>query len=175
MTNDRQEPNAEVKGVRPDGGPPPTTLRWDYVVGAVVIVFCAVVYYITTTFDEVPEALSHGVPPTQFPRLILGIMVFLSGLMMYQASHREPKVRKPVPRMVYLSAGLLVLFVVGINTIGTIIPMVLFCVALAVLWGERRYWILAIYAIVFPIAVYFLFTKLLEVRFPRGFLELMLG
>jgi putative tricarboxylic transport membrane protein len=175
MTNDRQKPNADGSGERPGGRSLPHRLRWDYVVGVAIVLFCAVVFAITTTFDEVPRVLSHGVPPERFPRLVLGIMVVLTVLMIYQASRRKPKNRKPVPPMVYLSAGLLVLFVVAISIIGTIGAMVVFCVALAYLWGERRYWVLGIFALVFPAAVYVLFSRLLEVRFPAGLLRSMLG
>jgi len=175
MTDARRQATAEAAGDRPGAGPPPRRWRWDYAVGAVIVLFCALVYAITTTFDAVPLVLSHGVPPERFPRLVLGVMVVLTGLMVYQAGRRAPKVRKPIPPMVYLSAGLLVLFVIAISLIGTIAAMAVFCVALAYLWGERRFWVLGIFALVFPAVVYVLFSQLLEVRFPAGLLASILG
>lgn len=175
MTDDRRTSNTQAAGERSGAGPPPRGWRWDYAVGAVIVLFSALVYAITTTFDTVPLVLSGGVPPERFPRLVLGVMVVLAGLMVYQAGRRPPKARKPIPPMVYLSAGVLVLFIVAISLIGTIAAMVVFCVALAYLWGERRTWVLGIFAVAFPAVVYVLFSQLLEVRFPAGLLVSVLG
>lgn len=137
-------------------------------VGVVILVCCAIVFALTLTFEEVPAALSHGVPPTQFPRLLVGVIAALTLLIMFEGRGQPPVERKPVPRMVYLSALLLVVFVALVGWIGTIAAMILFCIALPLLWGERRYVAMVICAAIFPIAVYYLFSEVMEVRFPAG-------
>ena len=165
MSGDRQETTEQGNGA---ASPAPFRLRGDYLVGGVIFLFCAAVVGITTTFDEVPPILAQGIPPTQFPRLMVGVIAVLAAIMVYQAHGREPKKRKPVPRMVFLSAGLLLAFIAAIEVIGTIAAMFLFCVALPLLWGDRRIVAILIFAAVFPAAVYLLFSNFLEVRFPAG-------
>jgi hypothetical protein len=43
--------------------------------------------------------------------------------------------------------------------------MVLLCLGLPVLWGERRWYAILPFAIGFPTAVYLLFAEVLEVHF----------
>ena len=47
---------------------------------------------------------------------------------------------------------------------------------MCIVWGERRYWLAALIAIVTPITIFLLFDLVLKVRFPRGILtELYYG
>ncbi len=48
MSGDRQESTQQGNGA---GSPVPFRLRGDYMVGGVILLFCAVVVGITTTFD----------------------------------------------------------------------------------------------------------------------------
>jgi putative tricarboxylic transport membrane protein len=150
-------------------------LRGDDHVGAVILVFCAVVVYLTTLFDEVPAMLSQGIPPTQFPRLLVGVIAVLVVMMVIQARTRRDPKKKPVPMVALMTAGILAVFVAAIEWTGTISAIVMFCIALPILWGERRFGWIAAYAVVFPIAVYLLFVKVLEVRFPTGLFKSFLG
>ncbi len=165
MSGDRQESTPQGKEAE---SPAFFRLRDDYVVGGVILLFCAAVVGITATFDEVPPILAQGIPPTQFPRLMVGLIAVLAAIMIYQAHGREAKKRKPVPPMVFMSGGLLLVFVASIEVIGTVPAMVLICVALPLLWGERRIVGILVFAVVFPAMVYVLFSNLLEVRFPAG-------
>ncbi len=137
-------------------------------VGVVILVCCAIVFALTLTFEEVPAALSHGVQPTQFPRLLVGVIAALTLLILFEGRGQPPVERKPVPRMVYLSTALLLVFVALINWAGTMVAMILFCIALPLLWGERKYVPILLCAAIFPIAVYYLFSEVMEVRFPAG-------
>jgi putative tricarboxylic transport membrane protein len=179
MEKERQEPNAEGKEAWSAGTARPSPglqaprlrisrLRGDDYVAALIILFCAVVVGFTTTFDAVPAALAQGIPPEQFPRLLSGVIAALAVVLIFQARKGEPKKRKPVPPMVYKSAALLVVYVAVIEWIGIIPAMILFCLSLPILWGERNYVILGIYAVSFSTAVYFLFSRALDVYFPMG-------
>jgi putative tricarboxylic transport membrane protein len=177
MKKDRQAPSP--RGNVRDSAPPSdqTTrrvrLREDYIVAALILLFSAIVIGITTMFEEVPAALSQGIPPEQFPRLTVGVIVLLALLLAFQAQPRSK--RKRVPTMAYYTAALLVVFVAITDLIGTITTMVLFSLAMPVLWGERRYLLVLTYAMLFPIAVYTLFSQVLEVRFPLGLLGTFLS
>lgn len=42
----------------------------DSYVGVTLLALCAIIYWLTTGFAEVPAILSQNVPPTFFPRLV---------------------------------------------------------------------------------------------------------
>lgn len=173
MSNRRIEsPAAGASSVRTTRPP-----RWraDYGIAAVILLFCAVVVVLTTTFEKVPLALSQGIPPEEFPRLIVGLIVFLTLVMALQARAQPDSKRKAVPGMVYFTAALLSLFVAAIDWLGTMPTVFLFCLAMPILWGERRYLLVLVYAVLFPIAIYLLFSQLLQVRFPAGSFTSLLG
>ena len=145
--------------------------RWlhsDDVAGVVILVFVGVVAALTTTFDEVPAALSQGIPPEQFPRLLVVVIALLAVIMIVQSRLRREGPRKRVPVMVLFTACLLVVFVVLIDWIGMMAAMLGFCVALPLLWGERRFLWVGVYAALFPACIYLLFSMLLGVRLPLG-------
>jgi len=54
-----------------------------------------------------------------------------------------------------------------------VLTMFVICLAIPLIWGEKNYVAVAIYAIVFPAFVYFLFNKLLGLYFNPGLLELI--
>ena len=174
MSQSNPEQRADEKQTWPGDGPRRLPWRTDYGVGITVFLFCAVILYLTTTFDEVPAARAQGVPPEQFPQLLLALIAGLAVLMMHQARGQEEKKRKPVPAMVYLSAGLLVLFIAVVQWVGIIVAMILFCIALPLLWGDRRYLPILVFAAVFPFFVYYLFSWVMEVHFPMGLFVNML-
>ncbi len=168
MTDNLRPPDQEGKRAWPYARPRPFHLHGDTLAGVAILIFCAIVFALTLTFDDVPSALSHGVPPTQFPRLLVGFIAALTLLMMFEGRKKPPSDRKPVPRMVYPSTALLLVFVALINWVGTMVAMIGLCIALPLLWGERRYVPILLLAALFPIAVYYLFSEVMEVRFPAS-------
>ncbi|MCZ0955270.1 MAG: hypothetical protein OXJ56_22135, partial [Rhodospirillaceae bacterium] len=53
----------------------------DSLAGLAVVGVCAVAWWMTAGFDEVPPILSQNVPPTFFPRLVIGTAALLGGLL----------------------------------------------------------------------------------------------
>lgn len=168
MSKPQQEKATEVNGAGPPRSP---LLRGDDIVGGAILFFCAAAYAITTTFEEVPVMLSQGIQPAVFPRLMIAVIAILSVLMIIQGRRKRDSVRKPVPLVAFGTAGLLGLFVAAIDWVGMMIAIFLFCLVLPALWGERRYLWIAVFAVLFPISIFVLFSKMLEVRFPLGILQ----
>lgn len=156
---------------RPPEGSRQSGWRPAYAVGGVILAFCAYVFYLTTTFDEVPAALGQGVPPEQFPQLLVVVIAVLTLVMMFEASKLPTKHRAPVPAMVYMTAALLTVMVVAIHWIGIVAALIVVCVAMPMLWGDRRFVPISIFAVVFPMLCFFLFSRVLEIRFPKGLIE----
>lgn len=139
-------------------------------VAAVALVFSAVVYAYTYSFDEVPAALMAGLGAELFPRLVLGVLALLAVLLAFNIGSPAMAEPPPVPRPVWIMGGALV----GVMALLALVGMWPACfaalVGLGLLWGERRWPLLAIVAAVQVAVLYLLFVRLLGGSFPKGLL-----
>ena len=147
----------------------------DVVVCVVMLVFSAWVYYVTTSFEKVADLFAQDVPPEFLPRLLIWTIVVLSLLMPFEhllkpRAHFDAARSASIAPMAYLTASLLALIVLSIQWLSTYVAMVAVCVALPLLWGERRWRFIIPYALVFPTVVMLVFSKLLGVYFEPGLL-----
>jgi len=176
--NENQEPGGG------SGAGPLSSLvhRIDLWVAVVLFAFCGGAYYLTTGFEEVSALLAQNVPPEWFPRLLIWTIVILTLVLPFE--HRflekgraglDSDRKTPIPPMVVITAILLCLTVAAIAWIGTFFTMVVVCLALPLLWGERRWKVLIPFAILFPLVVALLFTQGLKVYFEPGAFGLDFG
>ena len=142
----------------------------DFAIAVGVVAFCALVYGITTTFPEMPPALSSGMGPAVFPRLLLGVLVVLAALLAFLARGKTDEVREPIPPMVYWTALAMVTFMGVLWLVGMTAAMFVGFVGIGLLWGERRWGILAISGLVLSALIYLLFVKGFGIPLPRGLL-----
>jgi putative tricarboxylic transport membrane protein len=152
----------------------------DLVVALIVLAGCALLYYFTTQFKEIASILSESTPPAFFPRLLIWTIVVLAVLLPFEhhfhargKKHLGDARRHRIKPISIVTAGLLIATVASIQWLGTLITMVLVCVALPLLWGERRASVILPFALLFPGIVTFLFTKVLKVVFEPGILALV--
>lgn len=153
--------------------------RTDLGVAAILLLVCAALYYTTAGFEEVSPLFAQDMPPERFPRMLLWVIVALSLALPFERALRKEKGKvldkarsRPIQLIVYLTAGFLVLAVFAIQWIGTFLVLVLVCIGLPLLWGERRLKILVPFVVIFPAAVMLLFTKVLRVYFDPGVIGL---
>jgi len=153
----------------------PLIHRVDLGVAVILLAFSGTAYYFTTSFEEVSPLLAQNVPPEWFPRLLIWTIVILTLVLPFE--HRflakgraglDSDRNTPIPPMVFATAILLCLTVASIAWIGTLFTMIMVCLALPILWGERRWKVLIPFAIVFPLLVALLFTQGLKVYFEPG-------
>ena len=130
-----------------------------------IILFCAIAFYLTTQFDRVPEILKRGIQPSDFPQLILLLLIGLACLLPLKIPHNRPA----VPPSVFISLALMVGFVL-LTHLDFFIALGCFSGMLSFSWGERRLGALLLVTLFFPTFVFFLFDLVFEVRFPRGLL-----
>jgi putative tricarboxylic transport membrane protein len=149
--------------------------RTDLVVGVVLLAVCGALYVVTSTFDEVSPLFAQDMPPERFPRMLLWIIGALSLALPFEQWLRKEKGKildsgrkTPVLSIAYLTAGFLVLTVLAIKLIGTFLVLVVVCIGLPLLWGERRWKILVPFVVLFPAAVMLLFSHVLGVYFDAG-------
>lgn len=153
----------------------------DLVLTVIILAFCGFVYYLTLGFEEVPQLLAQNLPPEWFPQLLLWTIIVLTVSLPFEHlflkagkkeldEDRKAKI-KPIA---FFTALLLLGIVIMFETLGTIISMILVCILLPLLWGERRLKMIFSFAIIFPLAVTFVFSNLLKVYFEPGILALFL-
>lgn len=138
--------------------------RW--IVPALIVLFCAGAFYVSTTFREMPPILKRGIQPSDFPQLLLGTIIFLTVIMAWL----DPiQVKDRLNGAVLGTMALFGVFAV-LSIADLFLGLAVFAGALAALWGERRPVVVAIIGIVLPTAIFFLFDLVFEIRFPRGIL-----
>ncbi len=138
--------------------------RW--LIPVLIIVFCIAAFWLSTTFKKMPPILKRGIQPSDFPQLLLSAIVLLTLAMMWIDPVR---VKERLHGTVF---GTLVLFLVfaAVTSIDFFLALAVFALALTFYWGERRISILVLVGLVMPIAIFFLFDQVFEIRFPRGLL-----
>jgi putative tricarboxylic transport membrane protein len=155
------EPAERVEAVGHGTGRLPASL----VVGGCILAFCAAAYLVTLTFARAPAVVAQNVQPATFPRLVLGVIAVLTLAMMVLDRRRPALGLRRVPAMTWLSAAVAIGFVLAFQWLGIVPAMVLLCVGLPLLWGERRWHLILPFGLGFPLAVYVLFVEVLEVHF----------
>lgn len=173
QTRDR---NAPVVGEEPNGVSKSSLVhRTDLVLTVIILAGCGALYYMTTTFEEVSSLLAQNIPPEFFPRLLLWLIVALAVFL--PVEHRflekgrqglDKGRRDRIKAKTVITAGLLGGTVASMPWLGTYFSMILVCLLLPSLWGERRLKVLLPFAILFPTAVALLFTQVLRVYFEPG-------
>jgi len=157
--SERPEAEGEADGGRSG------RLSSDLIVGVCILLFCAAAYGVTLTFARAPAVVAQNVQPATFPRLVLVVIAVLTVGMMLLARGRAERRRGRIPAMTWLSAAIGVGFVLAFQWLGIVPAMILLCLGLPVLWGERRWHLVIPFGIGFPLAVYLLFAETLEVHF----------
>ena len=147
----------------------------DLVVALVIFAICAVLYYVTTTFEEVSNLLAQNIPPEFFPQLVIIIIAILTlGVPFEHLLHTrrgeniDSDRSERIKRMPYVTAALLIALVIGIPYLGMLLTLIGVCALLPLMWGERRVKLILPFAILFPLAVAYLFNKVLLVYFEPG-------
>jgi putative tricarboxylic transport membrane protein len=142
----------------------------DTLIGVVLLALCAIVYWLTTGFTEVPAMLSQNVPPTFFPRLVLGVVAALSIVLIFNGLRRSPDVTARISPAVLVTASIIVLAGVLVGILGTLPTLSFIAITIPLAWGERRLRPIAILAIGLPAGIYLVFSVALGIRFPPGML-----
>jgi hypothetical protein len=150
----------------------PTVKRTQLFEALAVMAFAAAMYGVTFTFEKVPPFLAQGIQPTVFPRAILILMFILAMIQAIKAARLTPqdlsflKPHKHIPKIVYLTALMLILLPVLMPIIGTFPAFAVFLPALSFLWGERRWTLMALSFAGFTAFVYVLFRLIMNVPLP---------
>lgn len=156
---------------------PPEAQGWgDYVVPAVIFLFCGVVTYLSTTFERaLPIIVGYSMQPRVFPIFLMVVIAVLNVIFIVQIwRHRassQPYWRRHLePGQTWASAMLLGVFYLLAEHVDMMLGLVVVMFTLCMVWGERRVWVAALVALGTTAAIFFSFDLVLQVRFPRGLL-----
>ena len=147
------------------------TIPRDVLVGVGILAFCALAYWVTLGFKEAPAALAQNVQPATFPRLVIGVIVGLTVVMMAIGARVRGGWKTAPPLPVYVTAALMIGFVLAFESLGILAAMALFAFAGPLFWGARNIPAVIAFAILFPAAVYLVFAVGLGVYFPPGVVQ----
>ncbi len=147
----------------------------DLAIMVIVLAICGALYYVTTSFEEVSNMLAQNIPPEFFPRLVLLVIAILAlGLPFEHLLHRrrgsnlDSKRSQKLRPLLLLTAFALVLLGFAMPYLGTFLAMMVICLVLPYLWGERRWKLIVPFAVLFPLAVAVVFNRVLKVYFEPG-------
>ena len=147
----------------------------DLVIMIIILSICGALYYVTTSFEEVSDMLSQNIPPEFFPRLVMLLIAILSLALPFEhlfqrrrGNDLDSKRRKKLRPLTCWTALVLVLLAFSMPQLGTFLTMIVVCLILPWLWGERRLKLIVPFAVLFPIAVTLVFNRILGVYFEPG-------
>lgn len=153
----------------------------DTVVALILLAVIGWLYYETTQFAKVSALFAQNIPPTMFPRILLVMLAIFALLMPFEHLLLRAKGKNidsgrssPVKGIAWITMGALIAIMAASPIFGTLLTMMLVCLILPILWGERRLIRVAIFAIIFPVIVALLFNLVLGVYFEPGMLNIRL-
>jgi putative tricarboxylic transport membrane protein len=172
-------PEMAADPMRPEAGAPQSeraaatpsarsAIHADVIIAGVILAGCALVWAVTASFEDVPAALLSGMGPAVFPRLVLGVIALLAVWLAISSRGRPDEVREPVHGMVYVTGAAVLAFMGVLHFLGTYPAIAFAVIGIGRLWGERRWWLLALVAMGMIAAVHFAFAVAFGIPLPRG-------
>lgn len=137
------------------------------IVSKVFIILSIILYSLTFKIRRVPEIISQGFQPTMFPRMIIILMFALSIILIFTKHEIKYTV---IPSILFKTITLLFLYLLSIYVFGIIISLFWAAIVLPYLWGHRNHVTIIIFAILFTMVIYLLFSGVLGIPFKDGLL-----
>ena len=148
----------------------------DLRMGITMMVLWIILFGLSFTFQSSDAVKSHTTA-SFFPQVVLLVAMFFTLIMIYQAIRKGPDEveektddYKEVKKRVVLSMVAAIAFGAGVSYIGTLVSISLFIIATMLVWGVRSKVSIVLTAILTPIIIYVIFTKILWVQLPAGIL-----
>ena len=140
----------------------------------VMMIIFIILFALSFTFKSSDVVKSHTTA-SFFPQVVLTVAMFLNAIMMYQSMKKGPDdVKKGGDRDAYwrvvLSMAAAIAFGLGVSYLGTLVSISLFIVAVMLIWGVRKKVTIVLTALITPVLIYLIFTKILLVQLPSGIL-----
>ena len=141
----------------------------DVWVAAAILLLCAILFAITTTFDEIPATLAQGMQASAFPQLVIGVLVVLTVIMAWMSRSRPDPAREPVTGIFYRTIAFVLLFMAVLYVGGMMVATPFAIAGMGRLWGERRWWLLIVVGVCLAVFLRLLFINVFGVQLPNGY------
>ncbi|MEA4865475.1 MAG: tripartite tricarboxylate transporter TctB family protein [Sphaerochaeta sp.] len=146
----------------------------DYIIGLSGLALSLYVYVASDAFKRVGDGLSEN--PAYYPRILALLLALMSCGILIGAIRKRQALKVNVNRELLLNIskflGVLILYILFLKPVGFIIGTALFSFAMTWLLGSTRKQA-AIYALPISLIVYAVFSYLLKVPLPKGFLTFL--
>lgn len=153
--------------------------RKDLWLASIIIAFGAFMYYEATKFPSAPLVLGDTLNADVFPRILVVMLIILSCILPIEFKITPEKILKidkernvKVIPITWITIAMLLTITLLSSFLGAVLTMFTTAIVFPLVWGERNYVAVAIYAIVFPLCVYLLFAEVLSLYMEPGLLEI---
>ena len=141
----------------------------DFLIPAVIFAFCSVVTYVSLTLDEaLPIIVGDSMQPRVFPIFLMVVIAILNLGLILQLVRNPPRRINREPATTWITVVLMGVFYFLTEFVDIMLALAAVMLAMCMIWGERRWWVATLTALITTGAIFFSFDLLLEVRFPRG-------
>ncbi len=142
---------------------------------AIILMAIFIVLYIISFSFQSSGAVASHTTASFFPRVVLLVAMFLTGIMIIQSIRKGPdkmskKMDDRTKRRVVLTMICAFGFGLGCVYLGTLVSITLFIGATMLAWGVRSARVIILTALLTPIFIHFVFNKILLVQLPSGIL-----
>jgi len=149
-------------------------LHLNIFIGTAFLILGVIIYLLSYT--EATGIRDWSLSPGFFPRLAAFFICGLSLLLIALAIFFGDKNRAPVSGQIrwrvffYVigSIAIMILYVYLIEWLGFILSTIIIMAGMMVLYGSRRWILIAVMSVCLPLLVYFLALKVMYVLFPTG-------
>jgi hypothetical protein len=160
--------------IRTRGGKGDSMKKNDLRLSMVLLAIFITLYALSYTFQASVVVETHTTAAF-FPRVVLVFLMFMTLLLIIRSVVRgktvaEEKMDRAQLKRVLATMGLSVLLLLGALFLGTFVSLALFIVATMLTWGVRNKMTIFLNAVLTPVLIYLIFTKVLMVQFPSGIL-----
>ncbi|KAA0971950.1 tripartite tricarboxylate transporter TctB family protein [Aureimonas fodinaquatilis] len=157
-----------------DAAAPGRSRVFNYVVAAIMVGVSAIIAHGTFFSGRSRTGVSM---PLVFPSVLIVLLIGLAALLVWQtaANKLPPPENAPIPLRGHMRAAIIlcitIAYPLAMPIIGFPLATAAALTAFSLALGERRYWLIALYAIGFAAALYAIFIMALRVPLPLGFFE----
>lgn len=148
----------------------------DLRLGIILMVIFVILFAISFTFQS-SSAMTTHTTAAFFPRVVLILLMFLTLLFIMtsyikgSATKAKKKMDRETLMRVLGSMGACIFLGLGASYLGTLVSIALFIVIVMLVWGVQNKLVILANAIITPILIYLIFTKILFVQLPSGILK----
>jgi len=136
------------------------------IISIFLIIISIFFYYQTITWEKDPATL---------PRLMLGVIIFLSILLIIRSITKNPKRNNIVKKMsrqsflrIFIATCITLLYVTTINLLGLYLSTMLFLIIILLYIGEKNKLVIIGVPVLFLFFLYLIFDFFLHIDIPPG-------